>query len=351
MILRLTKTALTLVVGLAVAMGKVAEAKDFQVVNCPQEIQNSFYDVSKGPGPGGDYKMRPRLNVKCTDDSIIIDANAIPTFTMNNTTVNPLRPARLHHKIPLNPQMADSTTPIANNKGVPILGDLGVTVTGVPIYGPTEATIPAEEIYGSAVYNCLLAMRDDSLCAPGKQTKRGCGAHTGPQSYHFHYMEESCFQGEKSLIAEPWTLEVDDQKASGVVGYALDGFPIYGMYENKGGNEKNPVIKLQSSYDLIPGKSQETYVFLAYKYADKGDKELYLDECNGHSHMVNGKEQYHYHATEGFPYILGCFKGTPHGIMSDTKSSGAPEISKKGRGWFGFRKSKMKNQAVMQGCH
>ena len=331
------------------ALIKVAEAKDFQVVNCPQEIQNSFYDVSKGPGPGGDYKMRPQLNVKCTDDSITIDANAIPTFTMNNTTPNPLRPARLHHEIPLNPQIADTITPIANNEGVPVLGDLGVTVTGIPIYGPTEATIPADEIYGSAVYNCLLAMKNDQLCAPGKQTKRGCGAHTGPQSYHFHYIEESCFQGEKSLIAEPWTLEVDEQKASGVTGYALDGFPIYGMYEHKHGNEKNPVVKVQSSYELIPGKPQDTYVFLAYKYVDKEDKGLYLDECNGHMHMINGKEQYHYHASEGFPYILGCFKGTPNGIMSYNRSSKSPEEGKKGKGWFGFLKPK--RQAMIQGCH
>lgn len=325
--------------------------KDFQVINCPEAVKNSFYDVSKGAGPGGKYRMKPRLSVRCTEDEIIIDANAIPTFTMNNTTPNPLRPVRLHHKIPLNPKLAETVTPIANEKGEALLGDLGVTVTGIPIYGPTEATKPADEIYGSAVYNCLLAMKDDSLCAPGKTTKRGCGAHTGPQAYHYHYIEESCFQGERSLIAKPWELEVDEKKASGIVGYALDGFPIYGMYEHRGGDLQKPVIKLQSSYEKISGKSQETYAFLAFKYEEKQDKELYMDECNGHTHMVDGKLQYHYHATEGFPYIIGCFKGTPQGIKSIGGHHGWGRImGKGGKGWLGSLWTNM-GQATAQGCH
>jgi len=55
------------------------------------------------------------------------------------------------------------------------------------------------------------------------------------------------------------------------IGYALDGFPIYGPY-SCGGN--------------VPDD---------------------LDECHGHDHgMVEG---YHYHTTAEFPYIIGCFHG------------------------------------------
>ena len=34
----------------------------------------------------------------------------------------------------------------------------------------------------------------------------------------------------------------------------------------------------------------------------------YLDECNGH---VGPSGDYHYHTTATFPYILGCYRGTP----------------------------------------
>ncbi len=33
-----------------------------------------------------------------------------------------------------------------------------------------------------------------------------------------------------------------------------------------------------------------------------------LDECNG---QVGPEGDYHYHATETFPYILGCYNGAP----------------------------------------
>lgn len=39
-----------------------------------------------------------------------------------------------------------------------------------------------------------------------------------------------------------------------------------------------------------------------------------MDECNGHSHENPHGYEYHYHATEDFPYIYGCIRGEPFGI-------------------------------------
>lgn len=40
-----------------------------------------------------------------------------------------------------------------------------------------------------------------------------------------------------------------------------------------------------------------------------------LDECHGHTHTIDWDgarvAMYHYHATWEFPYVVGCFKGTP----------------------------------------
>ncbi len=66
----------------------------------------------------------------------------------------------------------------------------------------------------------------------------------------------------------------------GLVGYALDGFGIFGMYE--GG------------------------AFVT---------EESLDACHGHIHAIMWDESllsmYHYHVTESSPYTLGCFRGAP----------------------------------------
>lgn len=65
------------------------------------------------------------------------------------------------------------------------------------------------------------------------------------------------------------------------LGFALDGFGLYGQYGEDGEALNN---------------------------AD-------LDECHGHTHLIewDGEqvEMYHYHLTEEYPYTLGCYRGTP----------------------------------------
>ncbi len=69
----------------------------------------------------------------------------------------------------------------------------------------------------------------------------------------------------------------DGERHSPIVGFAFDGFPLYGPYE---ANE----LKAMDATGAIA-----------------------LDVCNGHSDAQRG---YHYHVTPGrFPYILGGYAG------------------------------------------
>ncbi len=71
----------------------------------------------------------------------------------------------------------------------------------------------------------------------------------------------------------------DGQRHSPVLGFAFDGFPVYGPYEAAG----------VMARDL--------------------NGERALDVCNGHSDPARG---YHYHVTPGrFPYIIGGYAGVP----------------------------------------
>jgi hypothetical protein len=93
-----------------------------------------------------------------------------------------------------------------------------------------------------------------------------CEGHPNVAGYHYHSVSP--------CIAD------EGAGHSDLVGFALDGYPIYG-HRGEGGQ------------------------------ALTNDD---LDECHGHTHEVelDGElvETYHYHATWEFPYVVGCFHGT-----------------------------------------
>ena len=68
-----------------------------------------------------------------------------------------------------------------------------------------------------------------------------------------------------------------------ILGFGPDGFPILNEYEYANNDGVN-LVTPQSSYELIDGQNPQRYVFDAYEYIEKDNLEIYLDECNGHSH-------------------------------------------------------------------
>jgi hypothetical protein len=120
---------------------------------------------------------------------------------------------------------------------------------------------------GVAIFDALDAGNRDAVA---HELQDSCGGH--PQMsglYHYHNIPACLTEGEPT------------NQASGVVGYALDGIPIYGP-RGEGGT-------------LVSNDQ--------------------LDECHGRTSVVtyHGKRvrMYHYQATLEYPYTLGCFKGTP----------------------------------------
>lgn len=87
--------------------------------------------------------------------------------------------------------------------------------------------------------------------------------------YHYHKQPSSCL------------FTVSEGEASPLVGVAFDGFAIYGPVDEYG-------VKLTSED---------------------------LDECHG---RYNREGVYQYHTTDDFPYILGCFRGTPENVNTNS---------------------------------
>ena len=235
---------------------------------CPTD---AFMDVSTTAGAGDGY-ARPRLEVKCEEDQLVVSSNAIPHYEFVQITPNPLVELNRDYRMPLRPKLAAVPSPL------PLFGHSGVAINGIPIFGPNEGPVPPPG-FGDPVYNAIMD---------------ACMGHTA-REYHYHALVESCFEtGAKP--AEP----------SPILAFAADGFPIYGPF-GCADAKCSEVIEFKSSWDRL--RSPEMDAWYAHRFSPKQGRE-FLDRCNGHSGDDHGGA-YHYHATATWPYILGCFSGTP----------------------------------------
>jgi hypothetical protein len=136
-------------------------------------------------------------------------------------------------------------------------------------------------------------------------------AHVQPNgAYHYHGLPSELFEmlsGGKQVMT--------------LVGWAADGFPIYGLYGTEdpldAGSE---IVELKSSYQIkagtrpsgsdSPGGDYDGTFTIDYEYVDSsGD----LDECGGRFGVTPEFTEgtYYYVLTENYPFIPRMFKGEP----------------------------------------
>jgi hypothetical protein len=141
-------------------------------------------------------------------------------------------------------------------------------------YNPTAAASPGcvgggrigIAVNGVSIFDALDALGHDAVA---HEEQDGCHGHPDPSStYHYHGWLQVCVADSGSATQN-----------SSLLGYALDGYGIYGPWYN--------------------GKVLTT--------AD-------LDECHGTTSVVtwHGVQTsiYHYVSTYDFPYTIGCYHGT-----------------------------------------
>ncbi len=236
---------------------------------CPDE---HFLDVSDVPGAGAGYPA-PQLAITCTEDTVVVESNGIPHYPFSATTPNDLAAQDHVWEIPRYPEVAAAPTDI------PLLGTAGFAVNGLPFYGPNEGAFP--DPYGDPVYNDIMDV---------------CLGHTAQAGdYHYHAMLVECLSA-----------GVAPGEPSPILGFALDGFPIYGPMECA---DEGCTALTEMKSGWVQTGDPTTYAWDNYAYQPSVDPAV-MDPCNGH---VGPGGDYHYHATSSFPYILGCYAGTAGG--------------------------------------
>jgi hypothetical protein len=188
-------------------------------------------------------------NVRVSHDErfLIVDSQGYPNHPTaqfpNSKNPNSIRVQDFRFRFPLEPQLADQVTRVP-------MGPIGMAINGVVFFNPFErGGMNAVEGYSEIWL--------DACC--GHPEQRGV--------YHYHKYP--------SCVKSPFP--DDGKRHSPIIGFAFDGFPLYGPYESDG----------VFARDL------------------KGSQAL--DVCNGHSDPERG---YHYHVTPGrFPYLIGGYAG------------------------------------------
>lgn len=208
----------------------------------PQEGAQRNAANGGGDLPAGSHPFHANVKVTMCDDAMVVQSDGIPTHktgTYPNAT-NPNRILKQNYRffIPLHPEKAKKTTPTP-------FGPIGVALNGIPFYNPYNRE-GRDAVFGP------FAEIFDSCCGHPDQAGR----------YHYHKYPVCV----KSPFKDPKGAH------SPLIGYAFDGFALYGP----NGNDGTPPTD--------------------------------LDECNGHDDAERG---YHYHVTEKFPYLVGAYRGTP----------------------------------------
>ncbi len=193
-------------------------------------------------------------NVRYSTNWVYINTNGIPTYVTgpfldgNPSTATSQNAV---FRFPLTPTQ-NTGTPTSTNAG-----NIGIFINGVALFdyrdgvswqfstsslrgGPLGGT-------GDGVWNrdAIVAERIGFDCSKG---------HPAMGNYH-HHQNPSAFKMDLNVISNVCDLynadglyTIDSTRHSPLIGFAYDGFPIYGAYGYKNANGSGGIVRMKSSY-------------------------------------------------------------------------------------------------------
>ena len=301
-----------------------------QSSNCEDYVNTYSADVSDLQN-NNDYSMAVTISsngAKCT-----LSSNGIPNHNFNETGnfASAIAANQRAFSIPVNPSPANTVTPLAQSQwDAVLLNGVVLDLLSAGCYNPTAQNADNN---GNTAIGCSVA--DGWLLDPlGAEYTFGAdehNAHTQPDgTYHYHGDPVALW---RSDILIPTTI------ASPVIGFAADGYPIYGPYFLDA--DTSTVRRALSSFvqktgsrpgpdNNDPGGSYDGTYIDDYQYIENGGD---LDQCNGM--VVNG--QYGYYVTESYPWVLNCFIGTVDSSFSKNGGGGGGGFPRNDRDGDGLR--------------
>ena len=310
-------------------------------------------------------------SVEYSDNFAYISTQGIPAYpTGPFSDGNPSNAEAQNniYKMPLNPQPNNSTP--TNTTG----GNIGVFINGVALFDYRDG------VAWNNNTNYLCGGPGNPPCPGGPMATQNwnrdaipaemggfdCSkGHPAQGNYH-HHQNPSAFKLDLEVVSDICNLydaeglyAIDAENHSPLIGFAYDGYPIYGAYGFKNSDGSGGITRIESGYQLRnitsrtngpdlnqvvtisqgPNAGSQETMFLGYfredyEHVEHTDEEEYLDEHNGRFCVTpeypNGT--YAYFATvdenwnSAYPYAVGpTFYGVYENRIVNTISESTTE--------------------------
>ena len=247
-------------------------------------------------------------------------------------------------KFPLNP--TQNTGTLTNTTG----GNIGVFINGVALFDYRDGVSwnsSTGAVCGGPIMSCTGNGIWNRDAVPAEKAGFDCAkGHPAMGIYH-HHQNPSAFKLDLNVISNICNLydadglyAIDSNNHSPLIGYAYDGFPIYGAYGYKNLDGTGGVVRMKSSYQLKTSRGTGTvpststyplgYFKEDYQFISHAGENDYLDVHNGRvcktPEYPNGI--YCYFATvdanwnSAYPYVVGP---TFYGVYANRKVTSISE--------------------------
>ena len=272
------------------------------------------------------------------------------------------------YKMPLNPQPNNSTP--TNTTG----GNIGVFINGVALFDYRDGVAwnnNTNYLCGGPGYppcpgGPMATQNWNRDAIPAEMGGFDCSkGHPAQGNYH-HHQNPSAFKLDLEVVSDICNLydaeglyAIDAENHSPLIGFAYDGYPVYGAYGFKNSDGSGGITRIESGYQLRnitsrtngpdlnqvvtisqgPNTGSQETMFLGYfredyEHVEHTDEEEYLDEHNGRFCVTpeypNGT--YAYFATvdenwnSAYPYAVGpTFYGVYENRIVNTISESTTE--------------------------
>ena len=310
-------------------------------------------------------------SVEYSDNFAYISTQGIPAYpTGPFSDGNPSNAEAQNniYKMPLNPQPNNSTP--TNTTG----GNIGVFINGVALFDYRDGVAwnnNTNYLCGGPGYppcpgGPMATQNWNRDAIPAEMGGFDCSkGHPAQGNYH-HHQNPSAFKLDLEVVSDICNLydaeglyAIDAENHSPLIGFAYDGYPIYGAYGFKNSDGSGGITRIESGYQLRnitsrtngpdlnqvvtisqgPNTGSQETMFLGYfredyEHVEHTDEEEYLDEHNGRFCVTpeypNGT--YAYFATvdenwnSAYPYAVGpTFYGVYENRIVNTISESTTE--------------------------
>lgn len=148
-------------------------------------------------------------------------------------------------------------------------GNIGVFINGVALFDYRDGVSwnnAQSKVCGGPIQTCVGDGVWNRDAVVGEKLGFDCAkGHPAGTNYH-HHQNPSAFKLDKTVISTVCNLYdadglyvIDETKHSPLIGFAYDGFPIYGAYAYKNTDGTGGIVRMKSSYNLRNITTRTTY--------------------------------------------------------------------------------------------